>query len=135
MTSSDLVFIREILQDYRFGVMQSKTDFGVEIETGGSRKRHLDSLELYEEFKHKDVSGIICLGQKNFSRASCAEKRKLEVQVDNETKSFRSWLVETKNLDDEIARYCSLSIKSLILGMSMGEQIAQFFDLVINRGR
>jgi hypothetical protein len=115
--------------------MQSRTDFGLEIETGNSRKRHLNSLELYEEFKHKDVSGTTCIRQKNFSRAGCAEKRKLEVQVDNETRRFRSWLVETKNLDDEIARYCSLSIRSLILGMPMGEQIAQFFDLIINRGR
>jgi hypothetical protein len=112
--------------------MQSKTDFGVKIESGNTRKEFLNSLELYEEYKQKNVTMTINMRQEDFSRISYSDKRKLEEQVDQELHGFCVWLVEKKDLDDETARYCSISVKSLILGIPAGEQIAQLFDLTMN---
>jgi len=53
------------------------------------------------------------------------------VEVDVEVERFRVWLEETKSLESEMAHYYSVSLKSLLLGLPIGEQVAYLFGAIL----
>lgn len=113
--------------------MQSKTDFAIELEARDIQKGFLRSLELYEEYRQRNVAQIIDARRESFDEGSFEDRKMLEEKVEREIGGFCIWLVETKDFDRDFARYCSLSIKSLLLGIPIGEHLAQLFDLILKR--
>ena len=113
--------------------MRSKTDFAIELEAQNIQKGFLTNLGLYEEYRQRNVAQTINTQRESFVKGSFEDRRLLEEKVENEIRGFCIWLEETKDFDRDFARYYSLSIKSLLLGISIGEHIAQLFDLILKR--
>ena len=60
-------------------------------------------------------------------------KQELFAEVEREVEDFRNWLIETKNLETTTAHYYSVSLKSLLLGIPVGVQVAQLFDTILEK--
>lgn len=113
--------------------MQSKADeFLAELEAYGIEQRHLTSFELYEEYSQITIADTIRRRRENFEKAGLTIKRELLTEVEREVKSFRTWLEQTKNLDSTMAYYYAVSLKSLLLGLSVGVQVAQLFGTILD---
>jgi hypothetical protein len=114
--------------------MQSKTDdFLVELEAYDIEERYPRSFELYEEYSQRRIADTIRVSRENFEKATFTTKKQLLAEVEREVKSFRTWLEETKNLDPAIAYYIAVSLKSLLLGLPAGVQIAQLFGTILDK--
>jgi len=90
------------------------------------------SLELYEEYSQKSIDDTIRIRKENFERADVKTKGEMAKSVQGEIEGFQGWLEETKNLESTIAYYYSVSLKSLLLGLRVGRQIAQLFDTILS---
>jgi hypothetical protein len=113
--------------------MQSKTDnFTAEIEAYDIEEGHPRSFILYEEYSQRTISYTIRGRRENFEKTGFATKRQLG-EVEKEVKSFRTWLEETKHLDPTIAYYTAVSLKSLLLGLPAGVQVAQLFSAILDK--
>jgi hypothetical protein len=114
--------------------MQSKTDeFVAELEVYDIEERHLSNVELYEEYSKRTIVDTIERSKENFRKSGFTIKKELLAEVESEVKNFRTWLEETKNLDPAIAYYYAVSLKSLLLGLQMGVQAAQLFDIILDK--
>ncbi len=112
--------------------MESKTQaFFVELEA--KRDRTPRSFQLYEEFNHKTIAEILRSRTRDYSKLTSREKLDLEYNIERELESFKTWLENNKNLDPNSAYYCSISLKSMLLGLPVGAQIAQLFDSLIEK--
>lgn len=113
--------------------MQSKKEaFIINLESYDVEKSCPRSFALYEEYCHEGIVETIRKRRENFEKADLEAKRELLKKVESEIESFGIWLEETKGFEAITAHYYSISIKSLLLGLPVGVQIAQLFDLILN---
>ena len=114
--------------------MQSKTgEFIAELEAYDIQEHHPRSFELYEEYSHRIITDTIRICRENFDKADLKAKRELQTKVEREVKNFRTWLVETKNLESSTAHYYSASLKSLLLGLPAGVHVARLFGTILDK--
>lgn len=114
--------------------MQSKTDeFTAEIEAIEINQKAPKSFALYEEFSHKDIAETIKIRRSNYEKADDRTKMKMSKEVDAEVISFGTWLEQTKDFEREMAYHFSQSLKSLLLGLPTGPQIAYLFGIVLDK--
>jgi len=113
--------------------MQSKADdFLAELEVHDIGQRHPRSFELYEEYSQRPIADTIRIRRENFDKADVKDKRQILKEVEREVKNFRTWLKEKRNLEPTAAHYYSTSLKSLLLGLPVGVQIALLFDTILD---
>lgn len=126
-------FINEICRDEKASFMKSKTEeFLAELETHDIEKRHPPSFELYEEYCQRTIADTVRIRKENFEKADAEAKKELLAQVETEVENFRVWLEETKKFEPITAHYYSASLKSLLLGLPIGVQVAQLFGIVLD---
>lgn len=114
--------------------MQSKTgEFVAELEAHDIEESHLKSFELYEEYSQRTIADTIRIRTENFAKTDLKAKRELLTEVEREVENFRAWLEETKNLERTAAHYYSVSVKSLLLGLPVGVQVARFFGTIMEK--
>lgn len=88
---------------------------------------------MYEEYSKKAISETIRARRDKFANADPEARKELEEQVKREVNEFCIWLEETKNFEPNTAHYCATSLKSMLLGLPVGEQIARLFDAILNK--
>jgi len=113
--------------------MESKTDeFITELEVSEATEKTSKNFALFEEYSHTDIAETIRLRKANYEKANEEAKIRIWNEVEAEVISFGSWLERTKNLESVMAYYCSLSLKSLLLRLPTGVQIACLFGIVLD---
>lgn len=95
-----------------------------------SQKRMPKSFRLYEEYSRSDIFETIRKRRSNYDKATRERLKELEEEVEAEVKGFCRWLEETQNLEPSTAHYHAIALKSLLLGLPTGVQIAQLFGIV-----
>jgi len=110
-----------------------REDFLIEHHTCDTLRTKPKSFELYEEYSQKSIDDTIRIHKENFEEADSKTKKTLEIEVKREVEDFRIWLEKTKRLEPRTAYYYSISLKSLLLGLSVGVQVAYLFDTVLDR--
>lgn len=101
-----------------------------EMKESRLRKKPV-SFTLYEEYSQTSMSETFTKRKNRYEKATCEERNRLEKQVEIEIATFRKWLETTKSLKGNESYYCALSLKSLLLGLPIGIQIAQLFNMVL----
>lgn len=130
----DRAFTSNIFSSHKAFVMQSKNEeFTAELEAYDTQKREPRSFRLYEEYSSRNINETIKTRRDNYERANMETKRKLEIEVDAEVAGFSIWLEETKNLESVTAHYYAVSLKSLLLGLPIGLEVAQLFSVILDR--
>ncbi len=105
--------------------------FAVELPGSDRQVVQPRSFVLYEEFSRKKMGDTVS-GRREVFMNACPEKKKdLEMEADTEVECFRIWLETKKHFPAFTAHYCSLSLKSVLVGLPSGVQIACLFDLVL----
>jgi hypothetical protein len=114
--------------------MQSKKELGfiVNLEACETEDTYPLSFGLYEEYSQRNIAETIRTRRENFGRADLKGKRELVAEAENEVESFRVWLQEIKGFQTSVACNCSMSLKSLLIGLPVGVQIAKLFDIIVN---
>jgi hypothetical protein len=113
--------------------MQPQTDeLASQVDAVDAQKGTLTSFTLYEEFSQIDLAETIRTRRVDYDQATKERRRELEKDVEAEVKDFCKWLEDTKSLKPLAAHYCAISLKSLLLGISVGLQIAQLFNTPLN---
>src|SRR5512136_571950 len=113
--------------------MESKTeDFIVQLEAGDIPTRQLRNFQLFEEYSEKDIANIIKARRERFEKADIETRRLMEAETQDEIRDFCSWLQETKEFTPLTAHYYSISLKSLLLGLPIGVQIAHIFNMILS---
>jgi hypothetical protein len=113
--------------------MQSKTDgFLAELEALKTEKK-TRSFDLYEEYSQCDIEETIRRSRINYEKANVETRRQNETIVKNEVEAFRAWLEEIKHFKATEAYYYSISLKSLLLGLPIGVQVAKLFNEILER--
>jgi len=97
------------------------------------QERRPRSFELYEEYSQRTIADTIRIRRENFDKADLKDKRELQTKVEREIKNFRTWLKETKNLEPTTAHHYSASLKSLLLGLPAGVQVARLFGTILDK--
>jgi len=114
--------------------MQPKTgEFMAELEAYDIQEPHRRSFELYEEYSQRTIADTIRIRRENFDKADLKAKGELLAEVEREVKNFRTWLEETKTLERTTAHYYSVSLKSLLLGLPVGVQVARLFGTIMDK--
>src|SRR4030042_195369 len=113
-------------------LQSEKEDVIVEAEAYDTEEKHLRSFELYEEYSQRSIAETIRARMESFDRADIKTKRELVAKVEDEVENFRAWLRKTKELQPNSAHYYSTSLKSLLIGLPSGVQIAHLFDKIMN---
>jgi hypothetical protein len=114
--------------------MQSRTEgFGAEIEAEEISKSQPKSFELYEEYSRKNIVETIRSREEAYEKANRQAKEELETEVEIEVENFHIWLEAERKLKPFAAHYYAVSLKSLLLGHPTGIQIAQLFDIALER--
>jgi biopolymer transport protein ExbB/TolQ len=112
--------------------MQSKIEeTTTELEVFDAQKKQPRSCQLYQEYSQCDIDETVRRRRTGYEKADKETKRKLEREVEKEVEDFHLWLEQNKNLQRTTALYCSISLKSLLLGLPTGMQIAQLFDIIL----
>jgi hypothetical protein len=112
--------------------MQSQTEeLTSELKTFESERKP-KNLVLYEEYSHSSIVETIRARRANYSKATRERRNEIEEEVGAEINNFRRWLEETKNLKPDIAHYHAISLKSLLLGLPIGVQIAKLFSIALD---
>ncbi len=113
-------------------LMESDTErFAVELSESDRQAIQPRSFMLYEEFSRKKIRDAVSRCREVFMNACPERKRDLETEADTEVECFRIWLETKKHLSAFTAHYCSLSLKSVLIGLPSGFQIACLFDLAL----
>jgi hypothetical protein len=129
----DEVFISEIFTADEVLLMQSETEgITVNVETLDILKKRVMSFELFEEFTRKSIAETIRERRLIFDKANAKTRREIVAEVEREIERFRVWLGEAKNLEPEMAHYYSVSLKSLLFGLPIGEQVAYLFGAILD---
>jgi hypothetical protein len=68
-----------------------------------------------------------------YEKADLQARKELETEVGIEVKNFCIWLESVKKIAPFAARYYSVSLKSLLLGLPIGVQIARLFDVALEK--
>ena len=112
--------------------MQSKaTERSSKSTTAGTDK--LPSVfKFYEEYSKSNIFETVRTRRAEYDRATLERKIELQTKVEEEVQSFYLWLKNSKHLEPSMARYSSIALKSVLLGLPTGEQIAQLFSIVLD---
>jgi hypothetical protein len=112
--------------------MESRIDgLASELRVSESRRTPL-SFTLYEEYSGRSMVETIRTRRSEYDRATLERRRKLETEVEAEVEGFRGWLEEKKGLKHDAAHYRAVSLKSVLLGLPTGVDIAQLFSIVLD---
>lgn len=103
-----------------------------ELVTPETQKRTPKTFVLYEEYSQSDILGTVRTRRLEYEKATPERRKELEDHVEVEVKNFRSWLVESKKLEPSTAHYYAIALKSLLLGLPTGVQVAQLFNTVLD---
>jgi hypothetical protein len=114
-------------------MQQEREDFLLGLESCEAQEHLIGNLWMYEEYSKKTISKTIRERRDKFANANLETRKELEEQVKHEINEFRTWLEETKNFEPNTAHYCATSLKSMLLGLPVGEQIARLFDAILNK--
>ena len=113
--------------------MQSQTeDLTSTLRTLETQKRTPTSFALYEEYSQHTIAETIRIRRSNYDKATPERWKRLEEEVEDEVNNFRRWLEETKHLEPNAAHYNAISLKSLLVGLPIGVQIAQLFSIALD---
>jgi hypothetical protein len=114
--------------------MQSRTeDISVELEAYGTCESKPKSFELYEEYSRRDIAETIQMRKDAYEKAGLQAREELETEVETEVENFHIWLESVKKFASVAAHYYSVSLKSLLLGLPIGVQVARLFDVVLEK--
>jgi hypothetical protein len=114
--------------------MQSRTeDFSVKLEAYDTLKSKLKSFELYEEYSQRDIAETIQMRRDAYEKADMQAREELVTEAEIEAENFHIWLESVKKLTPFAAHYYSVSLKSLLLGLPIGIQVARLFDVVLEK--
>ena len=114
--------------------MHSKTEeFIAEVEISKAPQRTPRSFALYEEYSHTKMAQTIRMRRDNYEKADSQAKRRLEKDVQQEVNGFRQWLEQTQDMEHDRAHYYATSLKSVLLGLPTGVQIAHLFETILDR--
>jgi hypothetical protein len=114
--------------------MHSETEeFITEIEISETPQRTPRSFALYEEYSHTKMAQIIRIRKDNYEKANSEMKRRLEKEAQQEINGFCQWLEQTQNMEHHRAYYYATSLKSILLGLPIGVQIAQLFGTILDQ--
>lgn len=114
--------------------MQSRTEeFTVDLETRETERKRPRTFELYEEYRQRSIAEIVRTCKERYAKAETESKGKLKAEVEEEVEDFRIWLEEKKKFDPVSAHYYSISIKTLLLGIETGVQVALLFDMIMDK--
>lgn len=97
-----------------------------------AQKRTPKSFKLYEEYSRCDIVETIRTRRSNYEKATRERRKEMEEEVEVEVNNFRRWLEEMKNLEPNTAHYYAIALKTLLLGLPTGVQIAQLFSIVLD---
>lgn len=113
--------------------MQSKTkDFIVDLETYATQEQNNPQIfELYEEYSQNPITDTIRKCKENFNSLEPEARKERLVLVEREIKEFQAWLEESRKLEPPSAYYYSVGLKSLLLGLPIGVEIAKLFDAIL----
>jgi hypothetical protein len=115
--------------------METKTgEPTADLEVYDTQERQPRSFELYQEYSKCDMSETIRIRRAGYDEADAEVRRRLETEVAKEVDDFCGWLEATKNIQHTAAHYYSVSLKSLLLGLPIGVQVAQLFDIILSNG-
>lgn len=113
--------------------MHSQTEeLASELGKLEAQKRTPKSFKLYEECSRNDIVETTRTRRSVYDKANRERRRELEDEVEAEVNNFRGWLEETKNLEPNTAHYYAIALKTLLLGLPMGVQIAELFSIVLD---
>jgi hypothetical protein len=112
--------------------MQSQTGAVISEQGTIGSERTQRSFILYAEYSKNHITEIIRARRSTYEMASRQKKRELEREVEGEINDFREWLADMKGIEPEMAHYYAISMKSLLLGLPCGAQIAQLFNIVLD---
>jgi hypothetical protein len=114
--------------------MQPETEeFAAELEASETRKSQPKSFGLYEEYSQKEIAETIRTRKDAYEKADLRAKEELETEVDIEVENFHIWLESVRKLGPFAAHYYSVSLKSLLLGLPIGVQVARLFNVVLDK--
>ena len=112
--------------------MQSQTQELTSELKAFELERKPSNFTLYEEYSQSSIVETIRERRSTYSNSTRERRNELEEEVGAEVNSFCWWLEETKNLKPNIAHYYAISLKSLLLGVPIGLQIAQLFSIALD---
>jgi len=88
---------------------------------------------LYEEYSHEEIGETVRSRRISFENADDLARTKMLSEVEAEVAGFGAWLQQAKGLEPTVADYCSRSLKSLLLGIPTGVQIAYLFGIALEK--
>lgn len=114
--------------------MESETEgFPVGVEEEAPLKRKLKSFDFFEEYSRRSIAETIRIRRDAYEKADVLAKEELEMEAEIDVENFHIWLELVKKLPSFAAHYYSISLKSLLVGLPNGAQIAQLFDIVLEK--
>jgi hypothetical protein len=114
--------------------MHSRTEeFWVALGLESAEEHYPRVFQLYEEYSKRALADTIRMRRANFEKADTNRKKQLQAEVEEELKGFTEWLEETKGFERTSAHYYSISLKSLLVGLPIGVQVASIFDAILDR--
>jgi hypothetical protein len=126
------VFTNKISQVWKALSMQPKAEeFAAELEASETQESQPKSFGLYQEYSQRDIAETIRTRKDAYEKADLGAKGELETEVDIEVENFHIWLESVRRLEPIVAHYYSVSLKSLLLGLPIGVQVARLFDVIL----
>ena len=114
--------------------MHSKTEeFIAEVEISEAPQRTPRSFALYEEYSHTEMAQTIRMRKDNYEKADSEARRRLEKDAQQEVNDFCQWLEQTQDMEHDRAHYYATSLKSVLLGLPTGVQIAHLLGTILDR--
>lgn len=114
--------------------MRSETEeFAAEMGILETPRRTPRSFVLYEEYSHTEMAQTIRIRRDDYEKADSEARTRMEKDVQRETNDFCLWLEQTKDMEHERAHYYATSLKSILLGLPIGVQIAHLFETILDR--
>jgi len=127
-------FITEISQKQKPLLMRAETEeFIAEIQELETLQRTPRSFALYEEYSHTEMDQTIRIRKENYEKTDPETRRRLEEQAQQEVNGFCRWLEQTQNMEHVRAHYYATSLKSILLGLPIGVQIAHLFGTILDQ--
>lgn len=129
----NIAFINKICEYAKASLMQyEKEELTPLISAWDMLDHRPRSFELYEEYSRQSIDDTIRTRKEIFDKADAKTRDELLKNIEREIGNFCAWLTEIKNFEPATAHYCSVSLKSLLLGLPNGVQVAQLFDTILD---
>jgi hypothetical protein len=113
--------------------MQSKTDETLADLDAVPANYHAGCFKLFEEYSHRHITETIKNRREAYERADYKARKEIEANALAEILNFQTWLESVRKFTPRAAHYYSVSLKSLLIGLPIGGQIAQLFDIILEK--